>query len=83
MLALAAVMAMAHAVATPAFWPVDETSHVAYADHLATEHALPRIDSPIPRTLDYPGLSQRLAWERDQQRDGREDIWTSNHPPLP
>ncbi|WP_370325736.1 hypothetical protein [Euzebya sp.] len=81
-LALAAVLSVAHALATPAFWPVDETSHVAYADHLAYELAVPRIDDPIPVTLDYPGLDDRIGWERVQLRYGRQDIWTANHPPL-
>lgn len=83
MLALATLLSLAHALATPAFWPVDETSHVAYADHLVTQRSLPVIDTPISRDLPYPGLTQRLIWERDQDRDGRQDIWTSNHPPLP
>ncbi len=83
MLVLAALLSVAHGLATPAFWPVDETSHVAYADHLVRNLELPRIDDPIPADLPYPGLSERLGWERDQLRDGRQDIWTSNHPPLP
>ncbi|HUG84721.1 MAG TPA: hypothetical protein VMM13_09150 [Euzebya sp.] len=82
-LALAALLSLAHALATPAFWPVDETSHVAYADHLMAEGSLPVIDTPINDDLPYPGLNQRLIWERDQDREGRQDIWTSNHPPLP
>lgn len=83
MLALAALLGLAHAIATPAFWPVDETSHVAYAEHLVAEGDLPRIDTPIPRDLPYPGVGQRQIWERNQEREGRQDIWTANHPPLP
>lgn len=82
-LVLAAVMGLAHLIVTPAFWPVDELSHIAYADQLATTQTLPRIDSPIPADLDYPGFSDRLQWERDERHAGRQDIWTSNHPPLP
>jgi hypothetical protein len=82
-LVLAAMLSMAHTFATPAFWPVDETSHVAYADHVVTTGRLPEIDTAIPLDLPYPGVDRRLAWERDELRDGRQDIWTSNHPPFP
>lgn len=81
-LLLAAVLSLAHAIATPALWPVDETSHLAYADQLSRTVSLPRIDTPIPPDLDYPGLNQRLQWEQRKLRLGRQDIWTSNHPPL-
>jgi hypothetical protein len=82
-LVLAGLLGLANLVGTPALWPVDETSHVAYADHLLRARALPTIDTPIPEDLPYSGMAQRLAWERLQHRDGRQDTWTSNHPPLP
>jgi 4-amino-4-deoxy-L-arabinose transferase-like glycosyltransferase len=82
-IALAALLGLTSLVATPSFWPVDETSHVAYADHILREGNLPQLDTPIPTDAAYPGLVQRLHWERDQFREGRQDIWTSNHPPLP
>lgn len=75
-------MGLGHAIATPAFWPVDETAHVAYAQQVATGGGLATIDTPIPDDLGYPGLTERLEWEQAQGRDGRRDIWTANHPPL-
>lgn len=81
-LLLAAVMSLAHVIATPAFWPVDELSHIAYADQVVTSGTLPHIDTRIPADLPYLGFSERLQWEVDERHDGRQDIWTSNHPPL-
>ncbi|WP_157965758.1 hypothetical protein [Euzebya rosea] len=80
---LAALLGIAHLVVVPTFWPVDETAHVAYATELVEHGRVPSIDDPIPRDLRQPGLAQRLYWERDQGRQGRLDIWTANHPPLP
>lgn len=79
-LVLAGALACLHAVTTPAFWPVDEIAHVAYADLLA-DGRLPTINSPIPRA-DYPGLGERLAFERATRYHDRLDVWTANHPPL-
>lgn len=81
-LALAAVLGLTYSVITPAFWPVDETAHVAYVDHLAHGEGLATIDTPIDWSLPYPGLYDRLRTDLVQGRNGRMDIWTSNHPPL-
>jgi hypothetical protein len=68
------------AVSVPAFWPVDELSHVAYARAIS-EGRLPTIEDPIPAG-GVPGIGRRLAFERDARHADRLDIWTANHPPL-
>lgn len=77
---LAALLGAVSALATPAFWPVDELPHVAYADALA-HGTLPEIETETPE-LPYPGQAARLGWERRELHLDRLTIWTANHPPL-
>ncbi len=84
-MALATVLGLGHLLATPSMWPVDETAHIAYAESLVRTGTPPHIDDPLPQGVDaraIPGLTERLRWEQDQNRDGRQDIWLSNHPPA-
>lgn len=77
---LAFALSLTWALSVPAFWGVDETSHVAYAV-TAAGGEWPTIDAPNP-VHDFPGLSDRLGYDVSFGRLGRLDIWTSNHPPL-
>lgn len=77
---LAFALSLTWALSVPAFWGVDETSHVAYAV-AAAGGEWPTIDTPNP-VDDFPGLAGRLGYDVSFGRLGRLDIWTSNHPPL-
>lgn len=73
-------VAVLWALTVPAYWPVDELSHVPYA--LAVVEGQPvTIHSPI-RADGHPGMAERLAFERAAGHVDRQDVWTSNHPPL-
>lgn len=77
---LAFALALTWALSVPAFWGVDETSHVAYAVATAGGE-WPTVDTPNP-VADFPGLAERIEYDVSFGRLGRLDIWTSNHPPL-
>ena len=77
---LAFALSLTWALSIPAFWGVDETSHVAYAVEAASGN-WPTIHTPNP-VDDFPGLRERLNYDIGFGRFGRLDIWTANHPPL-
>lgn len=77
---LALAISLTWALTVPAFWGVDETSHVAYAV-AASSGDWPTIHTPNP-VQDFPGLRDRVDYDISFGRLGRLDIWTSNHPPL-
>ena len=77
---LALALSLTWALSVPAFWGVDETSHVAYAV-AAAGGEWPTINTANP-VHDFPGLADRIDYDISFGRLGRLDIWTSNHPPL-